>query len=322
MEGYSQKRILILGGSGFIGRNLIDKLSKYNVELTVINKNSNVVFNQKNLRFEKFDLTDKKVINLIFRNQDLVFLCAANTSGAQVINKYPLTHLFPNIAINNIVAEALSKWPIEHLVFISSSVVYPDSNKSMRESDIDWTFFEKYEVAGMMKLFSERIFQFTQKYGLLSKLTILRPSNLFGPHDKFDSFRSKVIPALIKQYVDKSNTIKILGDGKEYRDFLYIEDFIDAMLLAVENTQTVEIFNVASGFTTQINVVSSIIQKLTGHKPSDYLFDTNFKTMIPERNIDILKLQSLGWAPSFNFEQGLLKTILWYEENRELLKSK
>ena len=228
---FKGKKILIAGISGFVGRNLALKLENYNVKIIGTYHSKKPKFVSKKIKLLKLDLTIKKNCLKACKNIDYVFMCAANSSGAQIIEKKPLTHLTPNLIMNSLILEAAYEMGVKKLCFISSSTVYPLRNKTIREKDVNYKFFEKYFIVGWVKLFSEKICQmYSEKIEKPMQTLIVRPSNLYGPHDKFDWKTAKVVPSLIRKVVEKKFPVVIWGNGKDLKDFIYIDDFINALL--------------------------------------------------------------------------------------------
>ena len=206
---YNNKKILVTGASGFVGFNLIKKLSKLDAKVTAVTfskKNSNKI---KNVKYIKADLRVQKNCFQVCENVDIVFHCAANTSGANVIQNNPLEHLSPNLVINTNILKAAYESKVSKLIFISSNTVYPVKNYAVKEEDTNFNFFEKYHIVGWMKLFSEKMCEmYSTKIKNPMKTIVIRPANLYGPYDKFDKDKAKVIPSLIRKIVEKQIIFK------------------------------------------------------------------------------------------------------------------
>jgi GDP-L-fucose synthase len=145
------------------------------------------------------------------------------------------------------------------------------------------------------------------------RVLIARPGNLYGPHDKFADGKSKVIPALIKRAVNKENPFTVWGDGQDVKDFLYIDDFIEALVRALAIESNFEVLNIASGKSVRLQEVIEAILKLSGNSHAEVNYDESKPSMIPVRHIDIsLAKEKLGWVPQVDLETGLARTIEWY----------
>ena len=152
---FKKKKILVAGGSGFLGKNFLIKLSKFKCNLKATYLNNNKLIKKKNIKYVRANLLNKKDCDNICKDIDILIIASAVSSGAKDIQKRPLIHLTPNLIINSLLLESAYKNNIKHVIFISSSTVYPLSKKSMNENSDNFHFFEKYFIVGWMKKFSE-----------------------------------------------------------------------------------------------------------------------------------------------------------------------
>jgi|MDTC01.2.fsa_nt_gb GDP-L-fucose synthase len=305
------KKILVIGGSGFVGSNLIESLIKekeYKIFSTIFKKKKIKKF--KNVRYFSGDLQNQKYCDKITKKKDIVVMCAAFTAGAKIIEKNPLEFVTVNTKINLNVLNSCKKNKIKKFIFLSSSVVYPNKITPMKEKDVNYTFFKKYQNVAWMKLYTEKV---CEMYNKFFNVLILRPSNLYGPYDKFDKQNSKVIPSLIRKF-NNEKKIEIWGDGKDIKDFLYIKDFIKILILLIKIKEKFLILNVGSGKSVSLMNIISIINKYYVNK--NFYFKKNSPKMIPVRKINIDKLKKiLNFKLKYSLAQGLKDTILWYKKN-------
>jgi len=247
-------------------------------------------------------------------------MCAANSSGASVIQERPLTHLNPNVIMNLNMLEAAHQCKVKKFIFISSNVVYPVTKNYVKENDAKFKFYYKYYVAGWTKRFLEVVCDiYSNKINNPMQTIIIRPGNLYGPYDKFEDKKSKVIPALIKKTFKKK--IKVWGDGKDIKDFLYIDDFVKILLKIVNKINYFDIFNIAYGKSISINKLLGLIIKIRKINNLDIIYDNSKPKMIPERFISVSKIKKqFGFKPKTDIFRGLVKTINWYKNNQLKLK--
>ena len=305
------KKILIVGGSGFVGTNLINVLSQkkeYKVFSTIFKKKKPKNF--KKIKHYRGNLKDPNFCERITKGKDIVIISAAFTAGAKVIENNPMEFVTVNTQINLNILNACKKNKIKKFIFLSSSVVYPNKPKPMRENDVNFSFFEKYNNVAWMKLYTEKV---CEMYNNFFDVLILRPSNLYGPHDKFDKLNAKVIPSLIRKF-NNEKKIEIWGDGEEIKDFLYIDDFVKILIYLIKNKKKFLILNVGSGKSVKLMEIISIIQTNYNHK--NFYFNKSAPKMIPVRKISIDKLKKFVNLKNFNsLKNGLEKTIKWYKKN-------
>ena len=316
---YKNKRILVTGASGFVGTNLIKRLLSLKVNVT------GVIHKQKpQLRFDKVkylkkDLTIKKNCLEVCKNIDYVFMCAANSSGAAVIQNKPLNHLTPNIVMNAYMLGAAYEKKVKKFAFISSNTVYPVSNYSMKENDSCFKFYEKYHIVGWMKSFSEEMCKmYSQHVEPKMKTLIVRPGNLYGPYDKFNPSQSKVIASLIRKFFIKQNPIEVWGDGNDIKDFLYIDDFINGLIKAFANDKITRPINLASSVPVTIKDVLKNLKKISKTEKTFIKYDTSKPTMIPVRLIsNVYAKKIINFKLKNNLYVGLKKTYRWYALNHQ-----
>ncbi len=308
------KRILVTGATGFVGHNLVKRLVSLDLDVrgTYFTETSR---RQQGCEYMQCDLTREEDCEKSTRNVDVVIMCAANSSGAEVMTKRPLTHLTPNIVMNSQMLQAAYENKVGKFVFISSNTVYPVTDFPVKEQDVNYELYKSYHVVGWMKLFSEIMCDmYATKIPETMATVVVRPSNLYGPFDKFDPNKSKVIAALTRRFSHREDPMAVWGDGNDVKDFLYIDDFIDGLLKLLA-TDYIGTMNICSGQKTTIRDVISSLKLATGKTPK-LEFDESKPSMIPYRTMDGSKMLKLtGWSPSVSLPEGLKKTLNWYEEN-------
>lgn len=316
---YKDKNVLVTGGTGFTGINLIKKLLELgaNVTSTRYQRKSNL--KHPRLQWWTGDLTDKFFCEMVCSGQDYVFMCAANTSGAAVMEKTPLAHVTPNVIMNTLMLEAAHKAGVKKFLFMSSTTVYPVSNdKSLKEDDVTDEFFEKYYCVGWMKRFSEVMCEmYSTKIKNPMTTIIVRPGNLYGDHDDFEWDTSHSTAAIIRRVVERHSPLVVWGDGSDIKDITYISDLIDGMVDVMEKLDEFTIINMASGESHTIKETLEMILEIDGYTDADVQYDLTKPVMIKKRLFDVSRAKELlGWEPKVDLRTGLEKTIKWYRSNK------
>ena len=305
-----KKKIIIIGGSGFIGTNILKKIDKKKNYVFSTFFKSKKYKNVTGVKYYKGNLKNINFCRKVTKSIDTVIMCAAVSSGAMVMQTNPMFHVDDNIIMNLNILKASSENKVKKFIFISSNTVYPVSIKAMSEKDVNYSLFDKYFNVGWMKIFSEKM---CQMYKNKMNILIIRPGNIFGPNDKFDVVRSKVIPSLIRKFETKK-TVEIWGDGKDIKDFIYIEDFVAILLKLINKPFNFMILNVASGKSVSLKKIIDFLSKIYNRKKQNIKYDSSKPTMIPVRRVDIRKLKRfIKFKPKFTLEKGLLDTIKWYK---------
>ena len=313
-EYFTGKKILVSGGGGFVGTNLTRRLASLGANVRSTFHTKDLQQKIEGVRYIQSDLLNLNECLEATSDIDFVFMCAANSSGAEVMEKTPLIHLTPNIVMNSQMLAAAYENQVKKFCFISSNTVYPLTDFAVQEDDVTGEFFEKYFIVGWMKRFSEIMCEmYSTKIKNPMDVLVVRPGNLYGPFDKFNKSESKVIAALIRRAIEKQNPFEVWGDGNDLKDFLYIEDFVDGMLEAFQVNQKFTVLNVASGLPITIKKVLDCILEVTNHKKVEVFFDSTKPTMIPKRLIDISAIKSATeWNPRTDIHEGISKTVDWY----------
>ena len=317
MENLKNKNILVTGGSGFVGINLLKKLLNSEANLTATLNDSPSILDDKKINYIKGDLRLKDNCEKAVKDIDYVVMCAANTSGAKIMATTPLVHLTPNILMNMQMLEAAYEANVKKFVFISTNTVYPLTDFPVKEDDVTNEFYESYHIVAWMKRFTELVCDmYSTRIKEPMETIVLRPGNLYGPYDKFDWEKSKVLPALIRRAIERHDPFEVWGDGNDLKDFLYIDDFIDALIMSLYKLETPKPINIASGVPITIKEALNEILIAAKYDDADVQFDSSKPSMIPKRLIDVeLAKKLIGFVPKVDFRQGIQNTIDWYNEN-------
>jgi len=312
---YRDKNVLVTGSSGFVGTHLVQELLGLGARVrgTIHQKQPQLA--EEGAEYVQCDLTRLDDCFEVTRGMDYVFMGAANSSGAEVMEKTPLMHLTPNVVMNAQMLAAAYENGLEKFCFISSNTVYPLTNFAVKESDAKYEFFEKYFVVGWMKRFSEIMCEmYSERIKKPMKTVVVRPGNLYGPFDKYTWKESKVTAALIRRAVERHDPFVVWGDGLDLKDFLYIEDFIEGLLYAFEHLDYYEPVNIASGQPVTIRQVLKAVLEASGYEDAPVNYDASKPTMIPNRMINIDRIRELTeWEPRTTIEEGVSKTVQWYQ---------
>ena len=316
MDFFSGKKVLVAGAAGFVGSHLSQRLVNSGAIVRGTLHKSTPLLEINGVEYIKTNLETASDCELATKNIDYVFMCAANSSGAEVMTKTPLVHLTPNVVMNSQMLAASYANSVKKFCFISSNTVYPLTDFAVSEDDVNGVFFEKYFIVGWMKRFSEIMCEmYATKISKPMPTLIVRPGNLYGPLDKYKKNESKVIAALIRRAYEKEDPFEVWGDGEDIKDFLYIDDFIDALLETFPKSNDFDIFNIASGVPVTIKEVLKHIIDISNNGTIEVIFDKTKPTMIPKRMINISKINKLiGWYPKTSINQGLKLTFEWYAD--------
>lgn len=312
----SKKRILVCGASGFIGRNVFEALSRRE-DLEVVGTYHARKFPSAISSLVQVDLTQREEVRNITRDVDVIIQAAATTSGAKDICSKPYFHVTDNAIMNSLLFRAAHENHVAQVIFFSCSIMYPSSDVPVREETLDLNaeIYEKYFGAAWTKLYVEKMCRFYSRLGR-TKYTVIRHSNVYGPHDKFDLEHSHVFGATVTKVVQagKSGRIVVWGRGEEKRDLLYVSDlvrFVEKALAQQENP--FDIFNVGSGQSISVLDLVKKIIRLSG-KDLQIELDPKGPTLNTRVVLDVSRAgKFLDWHPAVGLEEGIQKTLQWYQ---------
>ena len=313
---FKNAKVLVTGGAGFVGINLINRLLDEGAQVRATLYNKDPVIKDHRIEYIRGDLRLEEDCEKVVDGMEYIFMCAANTSGAKVMSTTPLVHLTPNMLMNIQMLQAAYTFGVKKFLFISTNTVYPLTDFAVKESDVTNEFYESYHIVAWMKRFTEIVCEmYSNRIKEPMKTIVVRPGNLYGPYDKFDWEKSKVIPAIMRRAIERHDPFEVWGDGMDLKDFLYIDDCIDGLILAMENLDEFEPINIASGIPVTIRDVLIQILKSADYDDADVQYDSSKPTMIPKRMIDIsLAKEKIGFEPKVPLHDGIYKTVQWYKE--------
>jgi len=318
LDSLVDKKILVTGSAGFIGNNLIKKLIDIgNKKITGTLHKSKLKIEHDSVKYIECDLLNPEHCDLVTKDIDIVFMCAAITHGAAYIENNPLGLVNTNIIINTNMLNSCYDNNVEKFVCISSSTVYPNIEYPFKEEEMmSGPVFDKYFGVAWVKRFVEILCEmYACKIKNPMKTLVVRPGNIYGEHDDFEIETSHVIPALIRKVVERNNPLEVWGDGNDVRDFIYVKDFIDGLLLATDKIDDFMAINIASGTSISVKEVLNVILEVEDYKNVNVIFDISKPSMIPKRLLNISKSKELlGFVPEISIEDGIRRTVKWYKK--------
>lgn len=306
MESYwSGKKVVVTGGAGFLGTHLVSKLKEHGATDIFVP------------RFEDFDLRDKEACAKAVQGAHIVIHLAANVGGIGYNRDFPGTLFYDNLLMGVHMMEESRKVGVEKFVGIGTICAYPKFAPVPFKEDDLWNGYPEetnapYGLAKKMMLVQSTAYR--SQYGFNS--IFLLPVNLYGPGDNFSEKSSHVIPALIKKFVeakaDNKPNVTVWGDGTATREFCYVEDAAEGIVLATEKYDKSDPVNIGAGFEISIKDLVEKIRSLVDYE-GEIIWDTTKPNGQPRRMLDISRAKKeFGYQAITNFDEGLMKTIEWY----------
>jgi GDP-L-fucose synthase len=306
-EFWREKRVVVTGGSGFLGSYVVDSLR---------NRGASTVFAP---RRRDYDLTSLDNIKRLLRDTkpDIVLHLAAKVGGIGANREHPADFFYDNLMMGVPLLHESWAAGVKKFVALGTICCYPKyTSVPFREQEV-WNGYPEetnapYGLAKKMLLVQSQAYR--QQYGFNS--IFLMPVNLYGPRDNFDPASSHVIPALIKKCLDAKergeSEITVWGDGSPTREFLYVEDAANGIILASERFNESHPVNLGSSAEIRIKDLVELIAKLT-HFEGRIVWDTEKPNGQPRRCLDTSQAErAFGFRATTVFAEGLTRTIEWY----------
>ena len=300
-------KVLVTGGGGFVGSHLVERLTQ----------DGHDVFTA---RRRDYDLTSMEATARAFDDArpELVYHLAAEVGGIGSNRANPGRYWYANLIMGAHVLEQSRVHELRKLVIAGTVCAYPKyAPVPFREDDL-WDGYPEetnapYGVAKKAVLVGGQAYR--EQYGL--NAIYLLPANLYGPRDNFDLKTSHVIAALIRKMLESKDEVVLWGDGSPTREFLFVEDCVEGLMLAGEHYDGAEPVNLGTGVETSIGDLAETIADLTGFD-GEIVWDTSMPNGQPRRSLDASRAEELfGFRARTALREGLARTVAWYREHAQ-----
>lgn len=303
------KRILVTGGAGFIGTSVVETL----LNTRGLDRQDLVIPRSQDCDLRMFENARRAL-----EGCQAVFHLAAKTGGIPYSRRHPASQYYDCALMNLHVLEAARLAGVETFVAIGNLLAYPASAPSpLREEDLyNGKVAPTHLGIGVSKRDQVSMAEmYHQEYGM--NISVVLSANAYGPRDRFDPAVAHVIPATILKCYQGMDELLVWGDGTPTRDFLYVEDVAEGLVLAAEKLRGFQVVNIASGEEISIGELVRLIARLTGFQ-GQIRFDPSQGGGDPKRSASPARATRLmGFTPRVRLEEGLRRTIAWYHAQRE-----
>ncbi|MHB1218734.1 MAG: NAD-dependent epimerase/dehydratase family protein [Alphaproteobacteria bacterium] len=313
MSFYKNKRVLVTGGTGLIGRPLVQELLKAGAQVTVASLDDPSRA-PGGAVFKRLDLREFSECLSVVNGQDVVFQLAGVKGSPAMTAKRPASFFVPTLQFSINMMEAARRIGVERFLFTSSVGVYAPA-EVFHEDDVWETFPSPNDrFAGWAKRMGElQADAYRIEYGW-NRISIVRPANVYGPFDNFDPANAMVIPSLIRRAVDGENPLVVWGDGSPIRDFIHARDVAHGMMVAVEKGIT-EPLNLGSGRGVSIRELVELVAATLPVRP-EIVWDTTKPAGDRKRLMDTTRAGSHGIVPQVGLADGIRETVDWYRSSK------
>lgn len=315
---YKGKKVLVTGGTGFVGLHLVQELLDAGAKVRVPIHRRPLIIKDKSIETVRADLTRQADCLRASKGIDFVFHAAGPVGSALVTASKPaqaLEGITANLTLTAQILQAAWTCGVKRTLIFSSSTGYPAADHPVKEEEM-WSGppHPSYFGYGWMRRYLERLGEYVASRSSM-KIAIVRPTAVYGRHDNFDLKTGHVIPSLIRRALAREKPFVVWGSGEETRDFLHITDLARGCLLMLEKCADCDPVNIGYGRSFSIKEVVRVILAVSGHSDADTRFDASKPTTIPYRATDISKARALlGFEPRYSLEDGLKDTVDWYRQ--------
>ena len=313
---YKDKKVVVTGGSGFVGTNFLLELLERGADVTTHTHVRPMEIQDERIKIVKdIDLFKLDDCMKLLDGADYVIHCGGYITNPSEVrtNVQVLLH---NINSTANVLEASAKCGLKGYLDINSSTGYPDRRHPVQEDEYwDEEPHESYFGYGWMRRYREKLMEFVSGFSDL-KIALGRGTAMYGPYDNFNPKTCHVIPALIHRVLSGEDPFVVWGTPDVVRDFLYVRDVVDGGLLVLEKGESMKPYNIGAGTAITVGDIVDSILKATDKNPK-VVYDETKPTTIPFRMVSTDRIQNeLGFEPKWTFEEGIKKTVDWYVNNR------
>ena len=305
------KTVLVTGGSGFLGSHIVSKAREKGYQVLAP-------------RSREFNLETGAGVNEYMENAkrefggvDVIIHSAAYYGGIGINKREPATIFHKNIQMALNMFEVAREHKVPKVLPIGSACAYPGKLTGDLKEDDFWEgklheSVEAYGISKKIQLVGQEAYY--NQYGITSNHLIL--TNLYGPYDVFNEYRSHVLSALIKKFTEATETVNLWGDGTPIREFLYVEDAAEAISRAIEMNHDLKPINIGTGEGVSIKELAHKIQHITGFQ-GEIQWDTSMPNGVHRKVLDVSRMQEVfNWQPRYSLDEGLRVTAEWYANNK------
>ena len=302
-EFYKNKKILITGGGGFLGKSLINNL----ISIRKVDKKNIIIPRSRDI-----DLRKEENCKKVVKDVDVVIHLAANAGGIGYNLKNPGTLFYDNLSMGLHLIEESRKAGVKKFVAIGTVCAYPKFSPIPFKEENLWNGYPEetnapYGLAKKMLLVQSQAYR--SQFGF--NAIYLLPVNLYGENDSYNLETSHVMPALLKKFKEavwlNLNSVDVWGSGLQRREFMHVDDMADACLFCMLNYNDISPINIGTGEEVSIKELAELIKEISGFK-GELKFDTTMPEGIMSKMLDVSKLHGLGWSHKISLREGIERT--------------
>lgn len=314
MGFWKNKKVVVTGGAGFVGTNVVGQLKEAGCEDLFI------------VRSKDYDLTHESDVIRLFdeRKPDILVHLAGLIGGILPNKERPAEFFYQNLMMGTLLTHYASKSGVQKLVSAGAGCGYPEQAPLPLKESSFWDGFPQkesapYSLAKRMLMIQADAYY--RQHGFVALVGV--PGNVYGPYDNYDLYQAHVIPALVRKFAeaaeDGTREVEVWGTGKPARDFVYVGDVARGLLKMVEYYDRTAVINLSSGVATSVLEVVDILVEITGFD-GEVVWDTSKPEGQSRRLFDMSKAkEEMDFTAEVDIREGLRRTVEWYRAHREAM---
>jgi len=303
-------KVFVAGHNGMVGTALVRALLKEGF--------TNVVTRSR----AELDLTNEEAVDAFFATErpSYVYMAAAKVGGIFANDAYPADFLLDNLRIQNAVIGSAHRHGVVKIVYLGSTCIYPKLAEQpiQEESLLSGPLEPTNQWYAIAKIAGIKLCQALRKQYGFDAICVM-PTNLYGPHDRFDLMDSHVLAAFIRRFVEarenKADHVTCWGTGTAYREFLHVDDLASACIHLMDTYSSADIVNIGTGIDITIKELAHMIADIVGYH-GEIKWDASKPDGTPRKLCDVTRLTNLGFKPQIELKEGLIETIEWFVANK------
>jgi GDP-L-fucose synthase len=312
---YKDKKVLVAGGSGFVGSYFVMQLLEQGAKVRVPIHKRHMEVQDPRIETVQADLSNLDDCLRILKDIEIVVNASGAVSAAGVGQVAHMGIIATNLITSVRLIQAAWIANVERFLVLSSHTTYPAADYPIKEEEA-WSGppHPAYFSYSWMRRYVERLAEFVAEKSK-TKVAIVRPTAVYGEYDNFEPASCHVVPALIVKAVSRMNPYQVWGTGDEVRDFAHVSDLVRGSLLVLEKHAVCDPVNIGYGKAVTIKDVVREVLKAADYSDAEVVFDASKPTTIPFRMVDTSKAKRLfGFEPSVSLADGLKRTVEWYKK--------
>ena len=306
----SNSKVFVAGHKGLVGSAIVRYLEKKSYK--------DIYW----VRKENCDLRDKLKVDAYFEQAkpEYVFLAAAKVGGIGANSKYPAEFIYDNLMIQSNIIDAAHRNGVKKLLFLGSSCIYPKfANQPITEDQLLTGSLEgSNDAYAIAKIAGIKMCQAYRKQYGFNAISVM-PTNLYGINDNFDLENSHVLPAMIRKFYEASmlrhGKVTLWGDGSAMREFLHVDDLVEALIICMDKYDSDDIINIGTGEDVTIKELAETVAKVVDFRRT-IEWDTSKPNGTPRKVLNVDKMKSLDWEPKISLKDGIKSTYDWYRTRK------